>query len=103
MAGDKLEIVATVSGYTSHVIGSRNLDMGVAADFDGDGIVEVLLPSQDRTHLGAIQRVEGGAIIDWQLPLDGVLSTNLSVVQLADGSLLLGAGLQDGRIRIWLP
>ncbi|MBL1196055.1 MAG: hypothetical protein HND51_17045 [Chloroflexi bacterium] len=100
---DTLRIVARVPGYTSHQIGSRNLDMGAAADFDGDGIVEVILPSQDRTHLGAIQRVSGGAEVDWRLPLEGVLSSNLSVVQLTDSSLMLTAGLNDGRLRIWLP
>ncbi len=74
------QIVASLSGYTSHVIGSRNLEMGAAADFDGDGIVEVLLPSKDRMHPGAIQRVQVGAIVDWQLPLSSQLSSNLSVV-----------------------
>ena len=35
MVGDRIEIVATVPGFTSHVIGSRNLDLALAADADG--------------------------------------------------------------------
>ena len=47
-----LERVASLSGgYSSHVIGSRNLDMALAADFDGDGKVELLVPSRDRQSL----------------------------------------------------
>ncbi len=61
--------------------------MGAAADFDGDGNMEVLLPSKDRISLGAIQRVQVEAIVDWQLPLISQLSSNLSVLQLPDGTL----------------
>jgi hypothetical protein len=57
---DTLQIVARVPGYTSHVIGTRNLDMAAAGDFDGDGRFELLLPNQQRTTLGGIRRTEDG-------------------------------------------
>jgi hypothetical protein len=69
-----------VDGYTSHVIGSRNLDMAVAGDFDGDGRPELIVPNQARTELGAIRRTGGEAEVAWTLPLDGRLSSNLSAV-----------------------
>ena len=53
--GNQLNIVARQSGYTAHVIGSRNLDMAVAADLDSDGQTELLLPNQQRSELGAIR------------------------------------------------
>jgi hypothetical protein len=90
-------------GFTSHVIGTRNLDMGMAGDFDGDGRVEVLLPDQTRTELGGIRRVEGGAEVVWMIPVGGRVSTNLAAVELIDGSLAVGVGREDGVLRIWYP
>jgi hypothetical protein len=103
LVGEQLVRVAQVSGYTSHVIGTRNLDMAVAGDFDNDRIVELLLPSQNRTSLGGIQRTETGAVVDWELPLNGVLVTNLGSVAFVDGSIGIAAGLDNGTLRIWLP
>ena len=99
--GNELKIVAQQPGYTSHVLGSRNLDMAVAGDFDGEGNIELLLPNQARTELGAIRRTDNGAEVVWTLPLDGRLASNLSVVTTAGDRLLLGAGREDGTLRIW--
>jgi hypothetical protein len=100
---DRLEITAGVPGYTSHVIGTRNLDMALAGDFDGDGNVEVLLPDQSLTELGAIRRAGDGAAVVWSVPLDGIMTTNLAAVSFPDGSLALGLGRGDGVLRVWLP
>ena len=96
-----LPIVASVPGYTSHVNRSRNIDMAVAGDFDGDDRVELLLPNQRRTTLAAIQRTDNGAIVDWELPLDGTLTSNVAVNRHMNGRISVGVGLADNRIRIW--
>lgn len=101
--GDELSIVAEVPGYTSHIIGTRNLDMAVAGDFDGDGRPELLLPNQARTELGAIQRSEEGATVDWSVPVGARAVTNLASATLQDGSLAVGVGREDGVLRIWPP
>ena len=101
--GDQLRTVAQMPGYTSHVIRTRNLDMAAAGDFDGDGHIELLLPNQARTELGAIRRSGDGAEVAWTLPVDGLISTNLAGVTLADGSLAVGVGRDDGTLRLWLP
>lgn len=103
MEGDDLRIVAQVGGFTSHVIGSRNLDMAAAGDFDGDGNVEVLLPNQSRTELGAIRRTQDGAESVWTVPLDGKLVTNVSAVEMGNGSIAVGVGMSSGKLRLWLP
>lgn len=103
ISGDQLVRVAQLPGYTSHVINTRNLDMALAGDFDGNGQPELLLPTQARTALGAIQRDENGASLLWSLPLPGVLSTNLAATTSAEGQTWLGAGLENGQLRIWLP
>ena len=103
LAEDRLEIVAQVPGYTSPVIGSRNLDTAVAGDFDGDGRVELLLPNQARTDLGAIRRTPGGAEVAWEVAVGDRVSTNLAAVTFPDGTLALGVGHEGNTLRLWLP
>jgi hypothetical protein len=105
---DTLNIVATLEGYTSHVIESRNLDMAVAGDFNGDGQPEIVIPNQTRTTLAGIRHAsDDSAAVIWELPLDGTLITNLSAIQLENGQLALAAGVlgDDGEsfLRVWSP
>lgn len=99
----KLENVAQIDGYTSHVMDSRNLDMAVAGDFDGDGIVELLLPSQDLRSLGVIQRIHKDAIVELRIPLGAKILTNFAAVTYQNGLLSVGIGLDSNVLRIWLP
>ena len=99
----RLEIIAQLAGVTSHVIDTRNLDMGLAGDFDGDSRVEVLLPTQELTHLVAIQHTPGSARLVWTLAAQGLISTNLAAVTHPDGAISLGIGTEDARLRIWGP
>jgi len=103
MSGAALSLVAQVRGFSSHVIGSRNLDMAVTGDWDGDGQVELLLPSQERTELGSIRRTADGAEVAWTVPVGGRVSTNLAAVTRSDGGLEVGVGREDGVLRLWLP
>lgn len=98
--GDELAIVAQISGYTSHMIGTRNLDMGAAADFDGDGRLELLLPSQDRSRLGAIRHGAEGVVEVWSLPAGGHVVTNVAAVS-NGGDVHVAAGVEEGVLRIW--
>jgi hypothetical protein len=95
-----LTVTATHDGYASHTYGSRNLDGGLAADLDGDGRWELLLPTTDRRTLAAVRRTDRGADRVWALPLDGELVTNVAGTALDDGRLAVGAGTADG-IRVW--
>ena len=100
--GDTLEIKGAVSGYTSHLIGSANLDMAIAGDFNGDGQVELVLPVlRTRAELGGLQRTEDGAEVIWTLPVGGRVITNLAAMTLADGTLILGVGHDGQTLRIW--
>jgi len=102
LVDDTLDIAARVSGYTSHRIGSRNLDMAVAGDFDGDGRTELLLPNQALTELGAVRHTPTGARIVWTLPLNQRIGTNLAAVTLADDHLAIGLGYGQ-TLHLWLP
>lgn len=103
LRGQQLEVVARVSGYTSHMIGSSNLDMAVVGDFDGDGRVELLLPDNGFTMLAAIRRVGDSAEVVWSLPVGARVTTNLAVVRLTDGQMAIGIGRGDGVLRVWVP
>jgi hypothetical protein len=100
--GSELDVIATLGGHTSHVIGSRNLDMAVAGDFDGDGTPEIALPTQDRTQIDGIQLTANGPQVVWSLPVDGTISSNLSAIAANGRPLALAVGTEDGRIRVWL-
>ncbi len=106
--GNALQVVAQLPGYTSHVIGSRNLDMAMAGDFNGDGRAELLLPTQDRTQLGGIQRTAEGVAAVYHVDIGGELATNLAGATLgtqeaAPGNMAVGLGRTDGILRIWQP
>ncbi len=90
-------------GYTSHIIGSRNLDQGAAADFNGNGKPELVIVDQRRRNVTALENTIDGVQEVWRLPLDGTLNTNFAAVQLPDGTLALAAGTTDGKLRVWLP
>ena len=103
MRGDKLEIVVRVPGYSSHTLGSRNLDRAIAGDLDGDGHFELLVPDQAQEFLGAIRHTQDGAETAWRIPIGAKLSTNLAAVTLPNGDIALGAGREDNTLRLWLP
>jgi hypothetical protein len=100
--GDKLVLTASeAGGYMSHLNGSRNLDQAVAGDFDGDGSVELLVPSRDQQTLIALRRVGDSIEEVWRLEMGSRLSSNLTVAETSDGGLVIGAGTEDGILHIW--
>ena len=101
LQGDELVLNASLPGYTSHRIGSRNLDMAAAVDFDGDGNVELLVADQNNTRLAAIRHTTNGAEEVWSIPLPARLATNLGVVITASGKIEVAVGLENGDILIW--
>jgi len=92
-----LEIVKEINGFSTHSIGSRNLDSAIVGDFNNDGVNELLAPDQFHTNLGIVSLNEVLAT----LPLDGTLTSNLSATTI-DGEIILGAGTAN-KLRIWLP
>ncbi|HLF90056.1 MAG TPA: hypothetical protein VI451_13990, partial [Anaerolineales bacterium] len=101
--GDRLEVLTLLEDFSSHRIGTRNLDMALAGDFDGDGFAELVVPNQEMDQLAYIQYVDGEASILFTDNLRSRLLTNLAGVIMEDSSLALGGGLEGGILQIWLP
>ena len=96
-----LEMTATLPGYTTHTLYSRNLDAARAGDLDGDGTWEVLVPDRFRTGLAAVRHTVDGAEEAWKVPVGGTLATNLASATNQGGRLSVAAGRTDGVLRIW--
>lgn len=104
----RFERVGRADGYTSHVMNTRNLDMVIAGDFDGDGQAELILPDQERQTLISLALDADNNIVErWSFPLDGTLITNISPVELHNGQIALAVGVQalDGTfaLKIFAP
>lgn len=98
-----LKRIANKGRFSSHAMGSRNLDMALAGDLDGDSRWEVLVPNQARTHLHAVQhKREGKAESIWNLPVGGKVSTNFAGVTLPNGKIAVGVGHYGKKLRIWI-
>ncbi len=69
-AGGRLEIVSgPTAGYSTHRIGSRELTLAVAADLDGDGRPELVLPDQSLRKILALDLSTGVSVRhEWPLP-----------------------------------
>jgi hypothetical protein len=78
LAGRKLEETARIDGYTNHIIGSRDLDLGLLSDVDGDGVPEIVLPSIDRRSLAAISFKQGARVVR-QVTVDSRITALVSV------------------------
>ena len=92
---------AAASGYSTHGIFSRNLDEGLIVDADGDGHLDVLVPTQDDRRLVALRRVDDGAEVVASIDLGAEVSSNVAAVAREDGSVSLAVSTVDGRLLIW--
>ncbi|PSP65947.1 hypothetical protein BRC79_07790 [Halobacteriales archaeon QH_8_67_27] len=99
--GDELRSVTSRSGVSSHAYRSRNLDGGLAADVDGDGRPELVVPTDRRGELLALARTEDGVEVRRRFALGGELASNVTGVRNVDDSLTLGAAGSDGVVRVW--
>ncbi|MBC8280636.1 MAG: hypothetical protein H8E48_07625 [Chloroflexi bacterium] len=99
--GSSLELVVQQDGVTSHPLGTRNLDMGLAGDLDGDGQPELVVFNQQFSVVTALRRTKDGIETAWQTPVGGKAATNLAAVDFGD-EIILGVGREDGVLRIWL-
>jgi hypothetical protein len=93
----RLHKSAELQGFANHIAGTRAIDMAVHADFDGDGVADLALPSLDRTHLRIVSfKPQPREIAGVPLPAKAV--TNLGLVAGTGAAPQIALGLADGSL-----
>lgn len=100
---DRLEVVASLEGYRSHLLGSRNLDQVVLTDATGDRRTDVVVPTDDQRSLAVLTRTDDppGAAEVARVTLPGELVTNVAAVGRTDRPSVLAAA-DEATLRLWL-
>lgn len=96
-ADGRLRQIASLDGFSNHQIGSRELRLSAVADLDGDGKMELALPSDDRATLRIVGLSENGlselasvklpARIDKAIAVSGSGANTRFTVGLANGTV----------------
>jgi FG-GAP-like repeat len=95
MRGGQLAEIASLPDTSNHKIGSREMGLSAVADFDGDGVMDLAIPSLDRRSIRFIT-FKGGAreIGRKELPSPAVSDFRL---EHTNGKPTVVVGLGDGK------
>ncbi|MDX2203517.1 MAG: VCBS repeat-containing protein [Hyphomicrobiaceae bacterium] len=87
--------IAQLPGVSNHVIGSPHLGMSAVADFDGDGVADLAVPSLDRATLRVVS-IKGGAreLSRHRLPAP---AEGDFTIETAGGRSVVSVGIGGGR------
>ncbi|WP_150526143.1 hypothetical protein [Roseibium sediminis] len=94
--GGPLREVLSARGFSNHAIGSRNLGLSATADMNGDGIADLLVPTNSRRELKALSLNSGTVREIASIKLPAELATDIHVERSAGGTAFL-FGLDNGR------
>lgn len=97
LAGGKLVQIGSLDDTSNHVAGSPNLGLSAVADFDGDGIADLAIPSLDRRVLRFIA-FKGGAREIARKDLEAPAAADFSLER-AGGNPVVVVGLGGGRFQ----
>jgi hypothetical protein len=93
----RLRKTAEMPDTTNHIIGTRALHMSAVADFDGDGIADIALPSLDRSRLRIVSFAPSPREIA-NVELSDKAVTNLGLLAGEDGAPGIVVGLANGAL-----
>lgn len=97
----KLHRKSQLNGFSNHVIGSRAQNLSASADFDGDGIIDLALPSHDRRAIRFISLAGGSASMLAHIKLSGAVVTEIIMVRVPGSKRpYLVMGLDTGQLAI---
>jgi hypothetical protein len=97
--GGALTKVATLPDAANHIAGTRAIDMSAVADFDGDGISDIAIPSLDRGKLRLVGFAPKAREIA-SVPLPAKAATNLGLLAEVSGPPAIAVGLADGSLAV---
>ena len=102
MQNGKLHEILSVGDTSNHVNGSREIGLSAVADFDGDGIVDLAVPSFDRRAVRFLSFAGGSAKDIARVELRARAATSFAVDSSPEKAVVVG--LEDGtRQRVSLP
>ena len=86
-------------GYSNHAIGSTVLGMSTVVDANGDGLLDIILPAQDRSVLKAVTLNDGELTELQSVSNTSVITTSIVAVDLdGDGREEIIYGLGNGSL-----
>lgn len=89
-----LELTASISGYSTHDIGSRDMHMYALFEDEQTGKVSLILPTQSKTEVVALRLVQGEIYEEWRIPLGGRLMSDIELID-GNGRMVIH-GIVDG-------
>jgi hypothetical protein len=98
-ADQRLRKTSELAGTGNHIAGTRALDMAATADFDGDGIADLAVPSFERDRLRIVAfKPAAHEIASVALPAKA--TTNSALVTGSAGPPMIAVGLSDGTLAV---
>jgi len=88
-----------IGDAANHIAGARAIDMSAVADFDGDGIADIAIPSLDRKRLRLISFAPKAHEIA-RMPLPAKAVTNIALVPIKGNPPAIALGLANGRLAL---
>ncbi|MEM7022037.1 MAG: hypothetical protein AAF637_05525, partial [Pseudomonadota bacterium] len=92
-----LEPVGTLAGFSNHQIGARELRLSAVADVDGDGAMDLALPSADRRTLRIVGFADGSLAELASIPLPARIDKAIAV-EGTGRDLRFVLGLETGEV-----
>jgi hypothetical protein len=94
--GGSLRKTTELADAANHVAGTAAQQMSAAVDFDGDGVLDLAVPSLDRTRLRLVSFMPAHEIASVALPEKA--ATNLGLIAIANSPPAIVIGLADGSL-----